>query len=129
MRCRSCGTTLERSGRDRALRWALILIAVGLSGAIATQLEGPWGYYFAIFYIIAVLLLCMHLYHGLWSMFQSLGISHPRYTPALKRFAAVFAIVVAIGYISIPIATIAHLITPEAATAHAGKVGANATRR
>ena len=26
-------------------------------------------------------LLCMHLYHGIWSMFQSLGINHPRYTP------------------------------------------------
>jgi len=84
----------------------------------------------AIFYIVAVLLLCMHLYHGLWSMFQSLGISHPRYTPRLKRFAGVFAIVVAIGYISIPIAAMAHLISPEAGTAHTGKVvTAHAARR
>ena len=29
-----------------------------------------------------MILLCMHLYHGLWSMFQSLGFSHPRYTPS-----------------------------------------------
>lgn len=57
----------------------------------------------AIFYIIAMALLCMHLYHGLWSMFQSLGINHPRYTPILKRFAAVFAWFVAIGNISIPL--------------------------
>src|SRR5436305_1243205 len=76
----------------------------------------------AIFYIIAVLLLCMHLYHGLWSMFQTLGISHPRFTPGLKRFAAIFAILVAAGYISIPVASMAHWIRPEAAMAHTGKV-------
>ena len=84
----------------------------------------------AIFYIIAVTLLSMHLYHGLWSMFQSVGINHPRYTPRLQRFAAIFAIVVAIGYISIPVAAMAHWIAPEAAMAHTGKVGtADATRR
>ena len=35
-----------------------------------------------------MILLCMHLYHGLWSMFQSVGISHPRYTPLIKKGAA-----------------------------------------
>jgi len=57
----------------------------------------------AIFYIIAMALLCLHLYHGLWSMFQSLGLNHPRYTPWLKRFAAGFAWFVALGNISIPV--------------------------
>jgi succinate dehydrogenase / fumarate reductase cytochrome b subunit len=65
----------------------------------------------AIFYIVAMLLLCMHLYHGLWSMFQSVGISHPRYTPVLKRFAAVCAILIAAGNISIPLAVMAGLLT------------------
>ena len=54
------------------------------------------------FYILAMILLCMHLYHGLWSMFQSLGINHPRYTPLLKKGAAIVAILIAIGNISIP---------------------------
>jgi len=57
----------------------------------------------AVFYIIAMALLCMHLYHGLWSMFQSLGVNHPRYTPIIKKFAAAFAWFVAIGNISIPV--------------------------
>jgi succinate dehydrogenase / fumarate reductase, cytochrome b subunit len=65
----------------------------------------------AIFYIIAMALLCMHLYHGLWSMFQSLGINHPRYTPLIKKFAAVFAWFVAIGNISIPVAVLAGILT------------------
>ena len=59
------------------------------------------------FYIIAMLLLCLHLYHGLWSMFQSLGIAHPRYTPMLRRGAAVVAALIAVGNISIPVAVLA----------------------
>jgi succinate dehydrogenase / fumarate reductase cytochrome b subunit len=86
-------------------------------------------WWIAVFYMIAVVLLCMHLYHGLWSMFQSLGIAHPRYTPRIKRAAAVFAIVIAAGYLSIPIASMTHMISPEAAMAHTGKAGAYATRR
>src|SRR5580765_7150414 len=53
------------------------------------------------FYILAIVLLCVHLYHGLWSMFQSLGVSHPKYTPKLKTGAAIFAWLIAIGNISI----------------------------
>jgi succinate dehydrogenase / fumarate reductase, cytochrome b subunit len=60
----------------------------------------------AAFYIIAMLLLCVHLYHGLWSMFQSLGVAHPRYTPMLRRGAAVVATLIAAGNISIPVAVL-----------------------
>ena len=63
------------------------------------------------FYILAMILLCMHLYHGLWSLFQSLGFSHPRYTPILKKGAAIFAILIAIGNCSIPIAILAGLVS------------------
>jgi succinate dehydrogenase / fumarate reductase, cytochrome b subunit len=62
------------------------------------------------FYVVAVLMLCLHLYHGLWSMFQSVGLSHPRYTPGLKRFAAICAILIAAGNISIPIAVMTGLL-------------------
>ena len=62
------------------------------------------------FYILAIVLLCIHLYHGLWSMFQSLGFSHPRYTPILKKGAAIFAILIAIGNCSIPIAVMTGLV-------------------
>jgi succinate dehydrogenase / fumarate reductase, cytochrome b subunit len=59
------------------------------------------------FYIVAMLLLCIHLYHGLWSMFQTLGVNHPRYTPLIRRGAKVVAILIAAGNISIPIAVMA----------------------
>jgi len=64
----------------------------------------------AVFYIIAMLLLCMHLYHGLWSMFQSLGMAHPRHTPMLRRTAATVATLIAVGNISIPVAVLAGLV-------------------
>ena len=70
--------------------------------------SNPW---ISAFYIFAMILLCMHLYHGLWSMFQSMGFSHPRYTPWLKKGAAIVAILIAIGNISIPIAVMAGLLT------------------
>jgi succinate dehydrogenase / fumarate reductase cytochrome b subunit len=75
---------------------------------VITGFSNPW---IAGFYIVAMILLCLHLYHGLWSMFQSLGFSHPRYTPLLKKASAVLAIVVAVGNCSIPIAVLTGLLT------------------
>jgi len=77
----------------------------------ANLIEGFQHPAVAGFYIFAMVLLAMHLYHGLWSMFQSLGFSHPRYTPVIKGAAAVFAIVVGAGNISIPLVILTGLIS------------------
>ena len=77
----------------------------------ANVIEGFLNPWISGFYIVAIVMLCTHLYHGLWSMFQSLGISHPRYTPKLKRGAAIFAILIAIGNCAIPIAVMTGLVT------------------
>lgn len=66
----------------------------------------------SVFYIIAMIMLCYHLYHGLWSMFQSLGLSHPVYTPWIQRIARTVAILIAIGYISIPVSVLAGFVKP-----------------
>jgi succinate dehydrogenase / fumarate reductase, cytochrome b subunit len=63
------------------------------------------------FYILAMILLCMHLYHGLWSMFQSVGLINARYSPAIKKGAAIVAILIAVGNCSIPIAVMTGLLT------------------
>jgi succinate dehydrogenase / fumarate reductase, cytochrome b subunit len=76
-------------------------------------ITGFQNYGVSAFYIFAMILLCMHLYHGIWSMFQSLGISHPRYTGKLKKAAALVAILIAIGNCSIPIAVMAGLLTTK----------------
>jgi succinate dehydrogenase / fumarate reductase cytochrome b subunit len=57
-------------------------------------------------YIIANLALGMHLYHGLWSMFNSLGLNHPGFNPWKRAFATVFAIVVTAGNVSFPVAVL-----------------------
>jgi len=62
------------------------------------------------FYILAMALLCLHLRHGLWSMFQTLGFHHPRHTPRLRRLATALALFIFFGFISIPIAVLARVI-------------------
>ncbi len=64
----------------------------------------------AAVYILAMVALSMHLYHGFWSFFQSLGVSHPRHNRNLKYIAHVLAIVIAVGFISIPVTILAGVI-------------------
>jgi succinate dehydrogenase / fumarate reductase cytochrome b subunit len=60
-------------------------------------------WYVSAWYIFSMILLGFHIRHGAWSMFQSLGINHPRHTPILKKAALVFAIIITGGYIVIPL--------------------------
>jgi succinate dehydrogenase / fumarate reductase cytochrome b subunit len=57
-------------------------------------------------YIFAMILLGLHLSHGLWSMFQSVGLAHPRISPYLKNAARTVAALIVLGYISIPISVL-----------------------
>ena len=57
----------------------------------------------AIFYIVANLLLGLHVYHGTWSLFQSLGWSHPRFNDWRRYAAVAFTVVVIGGNLSFPI--------------------------
>jgi len=62
-------------------------------------------------YIVAQLALGSHLYHGLWSMFQSLGwweSSNPR--DWRRRFAQVFAGIITLGNLSFPLAVLAGVV-------------------
>jgi succinate dehydrogenase cytochrome b subunit len=65
---------------------------------------GVW--YVSLFYIVAQAALGLHLYHGLWSMFQSLGWNHPRYNHWRNGFAHVFAWIITLGNISFPVAVL-----------------------
>jgi succinate dehydrogenase / fumarate reductase, cytochrome b subunit len=67
-------------------------------------------------YIVAIGLLCLHLSHGISSMFQSLGIAHPRHTPRIKAAARVIALLFFIGYVSIPFAALTGLLSPNGPT-------------
>lgn len=67
----------------------------------------------SVFYIISMAALCYHLFHGIWSMFQTLGIQHPKYTPLLRLAAKVLAIALFIGFSSIPLAVLLGRLQPS----------------
>lgn len=62
-------------------------------------------------YILANLALGLHLYHGLWSLFQSMGWNNRRFNQWRRYFAVSFAAIVTLGYISVPIAVMAGVVT------------------
>jgi len=64
----------------------------------------------AVFYIIANVLLGIHLFHGSWSIFQSLGWNNPRFNKWRRAFAGGFATVVVVGNISFPVAVMAGIV-------------------
>ncbi len=65
----------------------------------------------SLFYIVANIALALHLYHGLWSLFQTLGWNHPRLNPWRRRLASAFALIVAAGNISFPIAVLTGIVS------------------
>lgn len=59
-----------------------------------------------LFYVVAMGALALHLYHGAWSMFQSLGINHPRFNLWRQGFAVGLAVLVFVGNSIMPIAVL-----------------------
>lgn len=56
-----------------------------------------------ITYLLGLVALALHLLHGFQSAFQTLGLTHPKYTPLVKGLGYAFAILVPIGFASMPI--------------------------
>jgi succinate dehydrogenase / fumarate reductase cytochrome b subunit len=67
-------------------------------------------WYVSAWYIFSMVLLGLHIRHGAWSMFQTVGFNHPRHTPILKQAALVMAIIIVAGYISIPISVLLGIV-------------------
>lgn len=72
---------------------------------------GVW--WVSAIYIFANILLGLHLYHGGWSLFQSLGANHPKYNVWRTRAAVALALFVSGGNVFIPVAVMTHLIDVE----------------
>ncbi len=56
-----------------------------------------------LIYIVAVIIAAIHVSHGLWSGFQTLGLNHPKYMPFIMGLSVVFAVIVGVGFGFIPI--------------------------
>lgn len=61
----------------------------------------------ATFYVVAMLALGLHLYHGTWAAFRTLGATPSTAHPLKRRLALIVAIIVALGFMIIPLATLA----------------------
>ncbi len=58
---------------------------------------------YTVWYVVSMTLLGFHLRHGIWSAFQSLGVNHPRYTPIINGFGYLFAVIMGIGFVALPV--------------------------
>ncbi len=116
---------IETSWGARTMRWGGLLVAVfivfhimhftlGVVGFRPGQFEHLAVYQnvvagfvmwpIALFYIVAMGALCLHLDHGIWSAFQTLGWSTADNTRSLRIFSRIAALVIFAGFVSVPVA-------------------------
>ena len=61
----------------------------------------------SLFYIVAMGALSLHLDHGIWSMFQTLGCVTVQNTKSIRTFSRIVAVIIFVGFISVPISVLA----------------------
>ena len=114
---------------SRTMRWTGIIIGLFLIFHLADLTWGPANPDFvrgdvfdnviasfervpvAIIYIVANIALAFHIFHGAWSMFQSLGWNNPRFNQWRRSFAIAFALVIGIGNVSMPLLVVTGVVT------------------
>jgi len=65
----------------------------------------------AIVYIVANIALAIHIFHGAWSMFQSLGLNNPKWNDARRKFAIGFALLIGIANVSFPLLVVTGVVS------------------
>ncbi|MCU1496756.1 MAG: sdhC [Acidimicrobiales bacterium] len=113
---------------SRTMRWSGVIVGLFLvwhlfdlswTGTGATYVRGDaYGNVdrslsrvpVAALYIVANLALGLHLFHGAWSLFQSMGWNNPRFNELRRDFAAAFAAIIVVGNVSFPIAVLAGVV-------------------
>lgn len=117
---------LESTYASRTMRWGGIIILLFIiyhvldltTGTVhagtfregqiySNVLSGFQHWYVSAIYIVAVTALGFHLYHGIWSMFQTLGWNGPRWNAFWRGVAAVVSFLLTVGNISIPVLVLA----------------------
>jgi len=73
-----------------------------------TAFQVPW---IVLVYVVAQAALCLHLYHGVWSLFQTLGANHPRYNRFRRPLAATFALGIFVGFVTPPLLVFARVVS------------------
>jgi len=150
---RISGAKMYEGGRDhvaatyasRTMRWTGPIIALFVLYHLADLTWGWWlGDDFvpgdpyhnvseslgnlpvAVIYIVANIALAWHIFHGAWSMFQSLGVNNPRYNHLRRALASGVAGLILVGNLSFPLLAQAGLIDEDGRTCPVGEVEGNA---
>jgi succinate dehydrogenase / fumarate reductase, cytochrome b subunit len=120
--------TVQATYASRTMMWSGPLLAAFLVFHLMNltwgmvhpnYIEGDAGHNFrvafqsvptSLFYIVSMLALAFHLSHGAWSMFQSLGINHPKYNKLLRGFARYATFIVVAVNILMPLSVMTGLL-------------------
>ncbi len=78
---------------------------------VVTGFSNPWV---SLFYVLAMVALGFHLFHGAFSLFQTLGLKTPKYEKPLKAVLMAVSTVIVVVNVSFPIAVLAGLVRPVA---------------
>lgn len=80
-------------------------------GQIYSNLVGDFrNWFIALIYVLAVSVLGLHLFHGIWSFFQTLGLNNSRSNRMWRNLATIVAVVLTIGNIAIPVSVLTGII-------------------
>ena len=74
---------------------------------VVSGFQVPWV---TAFYVVSMIALGLHLYHGTWSSFRSLGAAPASPQPLRRRVALLIALIVSIGFALVPVAVFAGLV-------------------
>ncbi len=63
-----------------------------------------WNHrWIVLIYVISMIVLAFHLMHGFWSAFQTLGLTHKKYTPLIRGVGTIYSIIVPLAFAAIPV--------------------------
>ena len=75
------------------------------------------------FYVVSMACLGLHLWHGVWSMTQTLGLAHPRYDALRENAATLFTLIVVLGFLTVPLGVLAGFLREAPGLAVQAQVG------
>jgi succinate dehydrogenase / fumarate reductase cytochrome b subunit len=83
-----------------------------IRGGVSHNVIGNFHqWWMVVIYVAAMAALGLHLYHGTWSMFQTWGVNNRRWDTVVRRTATTLAIVVFVGFVSVPLGVATHAIS------------------
>lgn len=88
-------------GRPLEGQW-LTVDGVHLRNVYGLVVDSFAAWYWSVGYMVIMTVLGLHLWHGAWSAFQSLGLANDHYLPAIRAAARMLAVILTIGFIALP---------------------------